>query len=658
MTLNARFFGLVDRLTGIDPSHADHFLVLRARAIVMMAPVAAAFAFTMGIMQIHGELSGAGTAYRGMTGYLSVITPLAMGLCLLAVPIVLRKTQSTSLCGFVILLIIGVGLAPWPLLLFGIYSRNILILTSVPILFRFLISERSAAVALVVVCAFFAALPVLADYGLIHQPDGVTLFDSIGHAAAAIITTIALHTAFHALIGLYERALREASAARQRALDLAESDQLTGLANRRVFTRHLEQRILEGAGDETLFALLLIDLDHFKSINDSYGHSTGDHLLNTVARRLTRLSTEIPHSIPARLGGDEFALVTGPLTDETAGEAFGERVVSAMRAPIQADHAVLYPTVSVGLAFWPQDGATAKDIMRLADMALYASKGAGRDRWHRADHEMKVAMEERQSLVSAMRGPDFTDQLEIWFQPQADMKTGKPRGLEALIRWRHPELGLLMPDSFICLAEENELIGRLTEHVIKHAIDHAAPWLQAGMIDRLAINVSGDDLQDTNLIGILSEQLRRWDLPPSVIELEVTESILLWNQEATFHVVQQLGHLGVRVALDDFGTGYSSLAYLRTLPINTIKIDKSFVFDCDTNPNSLAIIQAIIGLARMLDMETVAEGVETLGQRDILARLGASRMQGYLLSHPLPVDACINFLAEYRAEPVPLSESA
>ncbi|MGF1456437.1 MAG: putative bifunctional diguanylate cyclase/phosphodiesterase [Alphaproteobacteria bacterium] len=649
-TRTATFLVRLDRFLRMDgddaPVEGGELTILRARALAVLGPLAGLFALILALFQLRSEVSGAGTAFGGVVGIVSFILPLSISAILLAIPIILRRTRAVGLCAWLGVTALLVALAPWPFILFGIYSRNIVMLGAVPVIATFLVSPRVGGMMMIGVCLMFLALPLLGSIGWVHQPAGVTVFDSLGHGVAAVLTAGGLYILASTITRLYNRTVEETVAARLEALDLAESDQLTGLANRRIFSRVLWERMGAAVKGGSGFALILIDLDRFKSINDTFGHATGDALLAGVARRLTRLCKDYPGCIAARLGGDEFAMICEDTENGAAAERLAARLVEAMRAPVTTDHAVVYPTVSVGLAHCPQDARMVEDLQWMADVALYAAKSEGRNRWRKSDPDMIAAVEERQILVSGMRDASFTDQLEIWYQPQTCLRTGRVVGLEALIRWNHPIFGLLMPASFVRHAEDHDLIGTLTEHVILKALEETAPWFHGGLIDQLAINISGHDLKDGTLLTALRRSLTKWDLPPTMVELEVTESFFLWNLEETFTALQALGGDGIRIALDDFGTGYSSLTYLRTLPINTIKIDKSFVFDCDTNPNSLAIVQAIIGLARSLDMETVAEGVETDGQKDVLARLGTTRMQGFQHSRPMPRTACDAFLRD------------
>ncbi len=637
----------LDVAPGVDSSM--DLSVLRGRALAVMGPMGGVFGTMMALAQLRVELSGASTAIGGPVGILRIALPLAVAVILFSIPVLLRVTGRVRLCGLICLGAITLALVPWPFVQSGIYSRTVFMLTAMPMAWAFLLSNRAAAVMAILVCTILVSLPVLGNMGVVQQPDGVAFVDSASHCLSALLTTIGLFAVAWTITQLHEHAARESFAARLEAVDLAESDQLTGLANRRIFSRILRERTAKASEDESGVGLILVDLDHFKTINDTYGHTTGDILLTSVAKRLERLCQDYPDSVAARLGGDEFAVICWDDSGGSVVDSLARRLVEAVRAPVMTDHAVLYPTISVGAALLPQDATSVEDLQWIADVALYASKGAGRDQWHRAEPDMIAAVEQRHALVSAMRQPQFTDELEIWYQPQSCMRTGRIVGLEALTRWNHPQFGLLMPTSFIQHAEDNNLIGLLTDHVITKAMEDAAPWFHSGLIDRLAINISGHDLKNNTLVQAVGRGLEHWDLPPSMLELEVTESFFLWNLEATFTVLQALGTRGIRIALDDFGTGYSSLSYLRTLPINTIKIDKSFVFDCDSNPNSLAIVQAIIGLARTLDMETVAEGVETESQKQMLARLGTTRMQGFHHSRPMPADACVAFLKEAAA---------
>ncbi len=662
----ASCLSIIDRFVGLPPDDTDPFHAFRARALIIFAPAMGLLAIVMGGVQAWGEWTRQSTSFGGLAGLLSIAVPLGLGVILCMVPFILRRTKALRIGAWLTLVCISIGLMPWPFLLFGIYSRNIIMLTVLPVLFSLLISPRVGFFVLISVCGGFAALPVLSSLGRVHMPEGITIFDAQGHAIAAIMTCVSIYILLSTVANLYRTSMTTIMAARREAVDLSEQDQLTCLANRRVYQRYLTQCMHSGMNSDrgqgtckpeggsacisSALTLVLIDLDRFKEVNDSHGHYAGDILLQTIARRLQGIADEWESALTARLGGDEFALVVCDNLTSDQLASLGERIVTAMRAPVRLDHGTIYPTVSVGIACAPDDAKDAKDLQWLADIALYASKSAGRDQWHRATNDLKAALEERQSLIRAMRQPEFPGQLEVWYQPQVCARTGRVAGLEALTRWRHPELGLLMPNRFIKHAEENGLIGVLSDRVLKTAIAGAAPWIKAGLVDTLAVNISGQDLKDADIVATIRNSIETHGLPPSAIEVEVTESFFLWDLDGTFTVLQALGQLGVRIALDDFGTGYSSLAYLRSLPINTIKIDKSFVFDCDTNANSLAIVQAIIGLAGTLSMATVAEGIETEAHRTVLDQLGTDRMQGYLFSAPMPHQDCATFLTTWQAK--------
>jgi len=436
------------------------------------------------------------------------------------------------------------------------------------------------------------------------------------------------------------------TAAREHALEMARmanSDTLTGLANRHQFQWRLAAHFPPGAPVRPC-TLLLLDLDNFKAVNDTLGHAAGDELLCEVARRLQRVMAE--GSLLARLGGDEFALLLPGGPGRGAVEALGRQLRSVMLLPwAYADHHIDM-RASIGVAFAPADAGAAEDLMKAGDLALYAAKAAGRDalRFYHAD--LLAQVQRRLSLLTDLRRSLADGDFQVHYQPQVELASGRLAGFEALLRWRHPVRGAVMPADFISLTEESGLIVPLGAWVLQQACRDAAGW-PAGL--GVAVNVSAVQIERSDVAATVEDALRRSGLPHARLELELTESTLMRDSDAALVLLHALRSAGVRIALDDFGTGFSSLAYLRSFPIDKLKIDRSFVGTLDpAQPATSAIVQAVVQLAQALQLDTTAEGVETETQRQILQRIGCSHAQGYHYARPMDAAATLAFIAAWQ----------
>lgn len=439
-------------------------------------------------------------------------------------------------------------------------------------------------------------------------------------------------------------------AARLEAKALAQSDHLTGLANWTCFTSSVERLLTDGTVHP--FSLVLMDIDRFRDINDAYGHRVGDSLLKSCAARLAQIAREIPGAVAARMAGDEFALlVPGPATTLRDGrsrdEALVQELVEVMRTPVRTHDSVLYPTVSAGVANCPLNASLFKDLHSCAHLALHEAKAQGRNTWWVYTDGMNDTARRRNTLLKDLREQSGGENMEVWYQPQVSLADGRVCGLEALMRWTHPDLGRISPAEFIPLAEDNGLIRNLTKLLFDRALQDAKPWLAQGLIDRICVNFSAHDFRGADLSGFLLERLDHFGVAPQHLEVEVTESLLLWNLDAAADLLGGLGEAGIHVALDDFGTGYCNLAYLQKLPITTVKIDRSFIGGVAEDAGSRAILETITKLAQTLNLNTVAEGVETPDQVALLKELGCDTIQGYFASAPLGVDQCTAYLARH-----------
>ncbi len=414
---------------------------------------------------------------------------------------------------------------------------------------------------------------------------------------------------------------------------MAHFDGLTDLPNRRLFTETLNRTIHRAkSGDDV--ALIFFDLDHFKTINDTLGHPIGDRLLQMISRRLEKLSR--PGDLLARIGGDEFALL---LTGERATDARGvaDQIVEQIGCPFMVDDHNVISGVSVGVAEWHSDMNDANQLLKYADLALYSAKGAGRNRVACFEEGMDVAAQARRNLELDLRASLGRDEMRLHYQPLVDLKTQKKTGYEALLRWEHPERGVVMPDDFITVAEETGMIVQLGEWVIRKALDDAAAWDDHLTI---AINLSPTQMRSANLVSTIVNALAHSGVHPRRLELEITESILMHDSDANIRTLHMLRDLGIRISLDDFGTGYSSLNYLRSFPFDKIKIDRCFVSEIDTREDCRAIIRSVINLAQNLGMTTTAEGVEREDQVKELRLEGCDQVQGFLYGKAEALEEC------------------
>jgi diguanylate cyclase (GGDEF)-like protein len=413
---------------------------------------------------------------------------------------------------------------------------------------------------------------------------------------------------------------------------MAHHDALTDLANRVLLNERLEQALSHRIHRKQLVAVHHLDLDQFKAVNDTFGHPAGDKLLKIVAERLRSLVRET--DTIARMGGDEFVVVQAPIADPGEATALAQRIIASMSEPFEIDGHQAVIGASVGIAVGPGDGLKPDKLLRNADLALYRAKGDGRGTFRFFEPAMDLQMQTRRVMERDLRKALPAGEFELYYQPVVNLVNSEISGFEALIRWNHPENGLVSPATFIPLAEEIGFIVPIGEWVIRQACATAALW--PGDL-HVAVNISAVQFRSPGLMQVIVGALATSGLHPTRLEIEITESVLLHNREATLAVLHQLRALGIRIAMDDFGTGYSSLTYLQCFPFDKIKIDRSFVKDITESTGSLNIVRAVAALANGMGMTATAEGVETREQLDRITSEGCTEMQGFLFSKPLPV---------------------
>lgn len=428
---------------------------------------------------------------------------------------------------------------------------------------------------------------------------------------------------------------------------LAHFDTLTNLPNRRSFTERIRRGIEQAIHEETLLAVIFIDIDHFKTINDSMGHASGDKVLQDVAQRLgdcLRTGDTL-----ARIGGDEFvALLEGNSKRETF-EHVAAKLSAALIEPFMIDGREIYVAASMGISVFPHDGRQSESLLRNADTAMYRAKAAGRNCWRFFDEAMAHSATQRLEMETALRRALERNELVLHYQPQRSLSTGHIVGAEALLRWERPGRGMVGPMEFIPLAEESGLISPIGEWVLKMACEQGANWwFEHKIALRVAVNVTARQIRDADFVETVARILNSSRLPPHLLELEITESSIIENVDETVAKLHQLKRLGVSLAIDDFGTGYSSLSYLKQLPVDRLKIDRSFVKDTPRDTDDCAIVRTIIAMSHNLGLSVIAEGVETEPQLDFLREQASDEIQGFLLSIPLPAAQFTRMLLSHQ----------
>lgn len=429
----------------------------------------------------------------------------------------------------------------------------------------------------------------------------------------------------------------------ERLYHLAYHDILTELPNRALFMDRLTHALYRKRGSDEIMAILFIDVDRFKNINDTLGHDIGDKLLSLLATRIVECLRK--GDTVARLSGDEFVVLLEEVGSHNYVSSICNKILENVLQAFDIDSHELFASVSMGISLYPDDGSDATSLMKNADIAMYRAKEKGRNNYQFYSADMSVEAVSRLNLETSLRHALDRNEFLLYYQPQISLITGSVVGIEALLRWQHPELGLVPPGQFIVLLEETGMISQVGEWVLKEAIQQLKLWQDAGINSiSVSVNLSGRQFDEAVLPKKITRMLDSLHLEPNYLELEITESLLMRNTSQSLKMLQELSDVGVRLSIDDFGTGYSSLSYLKRFPINTLKIDRSFIRDVTSNPDDTAIVKAIIAMARSLRLDVIAEGVETQEQLMFLKDQNCSCVQGFLYSKPLPADEMKKFL--------------
>ena len=466
-------------------------------------------------------------------------------------------------------------------------------------------------------------------------------------AVSPLVFFVSVEPVFLPLLTLPLYAVRKTASISREKEHQALHDSLTGLPNRKMILAELGDRLESARRRQTHLGFCLLDLDRFKEVNDTLGHQVGDRLLAVVAQRIQGALR--PHDIVARLGGDEFAVLLDPVRDPEAAVEVAHRIREALTRPFHVEGMLFELEASIGVTVFPDHGEDVDPIVRRADVAMYLAKE------ERTGVELYVADRDHNSasrlaLLGGLRSALENGELQVHYQPKVSLSSGAVVGVEALLRWHHPQRGLVMPDEFIPMAEHSGLMAPLTEHVIDQSLAQVSRWRVAGLEVPVAVNVSMRDLHGPDLVGVVAGALERHDLPASMLVLELTERVLTRSSHEVTTTLNALRRLGVSASLDDFGTGYSSMVLLKKLPVSEIKIDRSFVSRLTADPGDVTIVRSIVELAHGLGMTAVAEGVESEQVWDLLQRLDCDAVQGWYVSRPMEADSATAWLLRHPSQ--------
>ena len=440
----------------------------------------------------------------------------------------------------------------------------------------------------------------------------------------------------------------EVDTAKARMAHLAQHDALTDLPNRILLNDRLVQAVALAQRQGKRLAVMFLDLDRFKHINDSLGHAVGDKLLQSVANRL--LASVRSSDTVCRQGGDEFVILLADVDQPEDAALSAQKILTALAASHRIEHFELHVTVSIGISIYPENGQDADTLIKNADTAMYQAKEGGRNHYQMFAQDMNAQAVERHAIESGLRGALERQEFMLYYQPKINLTTGAISGIEALIRWQHPTRGLILPEQFIWIAEECGLIVAIGEWVLREACGHARTWQDAGVLPvPVAVNISAAQFRQKTFIEMLADILQETGLAADYLELELTESVLMQDADATIAALMILKSMGVRLAIDDFGTGYSSLSYLKRFPIDTLKIDQSFMQDithASSTSDDAAIVSAVVGMGKSMNQCVIAEGVETREQMAFLRAQGCGEAQGYYFSEPVTADEVLALLRD------------
>jgi diguanylate cyclase (GGDEF)-like protein/PAS domain S-box-containing protein len=473
------------------------------------------------------------------------------------------------------------------------------------------------------------------DHRFFEDRQVVTMLSAVGMYETKAASDNAAQTRRY--LGTYgvARDITERKLAEETISFQALHDHLTHLPNRRLFRDRLELAIVQSKRSGAGLAVMFIDMDRFKLVNDTHGHAEGDELIRNVANRL-RSCIRAGDTL-ARQGGDEFIALITDLRDESDATIIAEKIIDDFKIPYKVVGNEFRATASVGIAIYPRDGESAETLIRNADISMYKAKGKGKNCFQVYSPAISASYQDRLELENELRQALQNDEFELHFQPQINVENRRIVGVEALLRWRHPMRGLLNPNGFIELAEETGLIAAITDWVLTEACTNMAAWRAMGFLDlRLAVNFSPSEFERNDVVERIFAQIDHYGIPGENFEVEITENLLLSETVGVVEKMRLLRNNGIRIAIDDFGTRYSSLNYLRSFPISAIKIDQSFVRDLSERQGTSPIISAIVGIAQGFGLQLIAEGIETAEQMNILRELGCEEMQGYLFSRPVP----------------------